>query len=239
VNRTCTVTGHFKGEVDPVSYTTPKFVDISPKNSPLWKTDPDQQQAYLAIGRWAKRYASDVMLDIPDDDAEPSSGRISHGFENAKDVTPTFRQRLQGQQGRDGFSGHGSVAEIDRALETARGETQTQTKTDPVSITPSVEPVADPIPPDQPGSSLPLAPRIPEGAASPPSSEAESEPASAAPPPSPASARPVADDRVAQASERGRDDRRKGVKRSAVPTEYRDPQRGAEAIAWVQGWNGQ
>lgn len=44
-------------------------------------------------------------------------------------------------------------------------------------------------------------------------------------------------DKVALARQRGRDDRAKGVKRSATPTEYRAPDRTAEAFAWVEGWN--
>src|SRR4051794_3603960 len=34
------------GSSGTVEYTSPEFGKIQPKNSPLWKTDPDQQQSY-------------------------------------------------------------------------------------------------------------------------------------------------------------------------------------------------
>jgi recombination protein RecT len=39
------------------------------------------------------------------------------------------------------------------------------------------------------------------------------------------------------ARQRGRDDRAKGVKRSATPLEYRAPDRASEAFEWIEGWN--
>jgi recombination protein RecT len=46
-----------------------------------------------------------------------------------------------------------------------------------------------------------------------------------------------APDKIAIARQRGRDDKARGVKRSATPTEYRAPDRTAEAFAWSEGWN--
>jgi hypothetical protein len=34
------------------------------KNSPLWKTDPAQQLAYLAVKKWARLYTPDVILGV-------------------------------------------------------------------------------------------------------------------------------------------------------------------------------
>ena len=47
--RRCTVTFFVRGESEPIAYTSPEFAKIQPKNSPLWKTDPDQQQSYYTI----------------------------------------------------------------------------------------------------------------------------------------------------------------------------------------------
>lgn len=47
----------------------------------------------------------------------------------------------------------------------------------------------------------------------------------------------ISEDKTALARQRGRDDRTKGVKRSATPLEYRAPDRTSEAFAWVEGWN--
>lgn len=77
--RVCIVTGHIRGEVDPLVYRSPKFGKILPKNSPLWKVDPDQQQWYFSSRGWCRRYTPDVLLgvyskdemqDNPPDDAQ-------------------------------------------------------------------------------------------------------------------------------------------------------------------------
>lgn len=48
------------------------LVQASVRNSPLWATDPKQQLAYLAVKRWARLYAPDVILGVysPDELAE-------------------------------------------------------------------------------------------------------------------------------------------------------------------------
>lgn len=68
------------GEI--VEYTSPKFGDIQPKNSPLWKNDPDQQLHYYSVRAWCRRHFPDVILGAyaPDElAAEPAPPR---------DVTP-------------------------------------------------------------------------------------------------------------------------------------------------------
>lgn len=47
-----------------IDYTSPQLGQISPKNSPLWKTDPDQQLSYMAIRALARRHMPDVLLGI-------------------------------------------------------------------------------------------------------------------------------------------------------------------------------
>ncbi len=47
-----------------VEYTSPKFVTINPKNSPLWKNDPDQQLFYFSVRSFARRHFPDVMMGI-------------------------------------------------------------------------------------------------------------------------------------------------------------------------------
>jgi len=53
-------------------YTSPPFDKILTKNSPLWKSDPDQQLGYFAIRSWARRHAPEVLLGVytPDEVAE-------------------------------------------------------------------------------------------------------------------------------------------------------------------------
>lgn len=79
-DRICIITGHFKGEIDPVEYRSPKFGKITPKNSPLWKSDPDQQQFYYSVRAFARRFCPDVLLGIYSEDELPG--------DQARDVTP-------------------------------------------------------------------------------------------------------------------------------------------------------
>lgn len=81
---TCTVTGILDG--DEYSYTSPPVGAITTKNSPLWKTDPQQQLGYYSARSWARRYTPEVLLGVYDrDEAEDFRGP-----DKAKDVTPAF-----------------------------------------------------------------------------------------------------------------------------------------------------
>lgn len=60
--RFVTVTVRVKGQV--LTYTSPRVAVIHPKNSPNWKTDPDQQLSYYAIRAFARRHMPDVLLGV-------------------------------------------------------------------------------------------------------------------------------------------------------------------------------
>lgn len=81
---TCTVTGKFKGDPDPKKKTC-RLANITVKNSPLWKSDPEQQLAYYTTRAWARLYCPDVVMGIytPDELSEPAIGPDA-----AVDVTP-------------------------------------------------------------------------------------------------------------------------------------------------------
>jgi hypothetical protein len=58
------------------------LVQASVRNSPLWATDPRQQLAYLAVKRWSRLYAPDVILGVyTPDELEEANREI-------RDVTP-------------------------------------------------------------------------------------------------------------------------------------------------------
>ena len=80
---TCKVSGEFEDGVVQV-YESPPVGAISPKNSPLWKTDPRQQLGYFSIARWARRFCPEVILGIymPEEAA-------AFGPDKAKDITPS------------------------------------------------------------------------------------------------------------------------------------------------------
>lgn len=79
VGRRCKVTFYFSGD-DKKVYESPPLAGITPKNSPLWKSDPDQQLAYYSIRAAARRYCPDVILGMYD--PEEMAAAL------AKDITP-------------------------------------------------------------------------------------------------------------------------------------------------------
>jgi RecT family protein len=64
-DRVCIVVGEFKVGGMRI-YRSPRFADIEPKNSTLWKNDPDQQQSYYSLRAFARRWCPEVILGIFD-----------------------------------------------------------------------------------------------------------------------------------------------------------------------------
>jgi hypothetical protein len=64
--RRCTVSATLRPEAGGgvVDYQSPKFGDINPKNSPLWKNDPDQQLFYFSVRAFVRRHFPDVMMGV-------------------------------------------------------------------------------------------------------------------------------------------------------------------------------
>ncbi len=63
-SRTCRVSAELRDGTGDVEYVSPKFGNINPKNSPLWKNDPDQQLFYFSVRAFARRHFADVMMGI-------------------------------------------------------------------------------------------------------------------------------------------------------------------------------
>lgn len=61
--RQCKVTARL-ADGDEVEYTSPKFSEITTKNSPLWKADPDQQLFYYSSRSMCRRHFPDVLLGV-------------------------------------------------------------------------------------------------------------------------------------------------------------------------------
>jgi hypothetical protein len=91
--RRCIASGVLKGDAEPVEVMSPPLGQITPKNSPLWKTDPDQQLAYYTGRAWARRYKPEMLLGIYDVD-EVEGPAI--GPDRARDVTPADAPRRGG-----------------------------------------------------------------------------------------------------------------------------------------------
>lgn len=119
---TCTVTGTLDGE-DCV-YTSPTIGSITTKNSPLWKSDPQQQLGYFSARSWARRHCPEVLLGVYDrDEAEQFQGA-----DNAKDVTPkpSIMERLSQPKEAQGEQEGFSAANVTRETETLTGEQEQQ-----------------------------------------------------------------------------------------------------------------
>lgn len=101
----CVVTGHFKGEDQPIEYESPKLSEIKVQNSPLWKTDPRQQLWYYSVRAWARANCPDVLLGIYSEDELRESDPLP-GSDHARDITPgpDIKGRLGGKKDKRGFS---------------------------------------------------------------------------------------------------------------------------------------
>jgi len=111
--RRCTVTCEMV-EGGSREYETPMFSQITVKNSPLWKSDPDQQLGYFAIRSWARRYTPEVILGVYDREELIEAGPMN--------VTPkgntglTERLAARAAASGEGFTSlHGDV--IDATVE--------------------------------------------------------------------------------------------------------------------------
>ena len=62
--RRCTITATLKGDSKPSIYTSPEVGQITTKNSPLWKTDVDQQLGYYSIRAWARKYCPEIIMGV-------------------------------------------------------------------------------------------------------------------------------------------------------------------------------
>lgn len=71
-----------KGETE-ITWGEPLYMEyVTTRNSPLWKTVPKQQLAYLAVKYWARLYCPDVILGVyTPDEFEPAQRA-------ERDVTP-------------------------------------------------------------------------------------------------------------------------------------------------------
>jgi hypothetical protein len=62
----CSIVVHHASTGEEIPYTSPKKKDIQPQNSPLWKTDPQQQLAYYSIRALARRHFPDILMGVYD-----------------------------------------------------------------------------------------------------------------------------------------------------------------------------
>lgn len=107
-SRQCTVTARYKGQT--ITVQSPQTSVIHPKNSPLWKTDEDQQLAYYTIRALARRHFPHIIMGVY---AVDEIQRVQ-----IKDVTPRrdpFADEMKAEE---------PSAPVDAEFEDAEGSNQ-------------------------------------------------------------------------------------------------------------------
>lgn len=83
----CTVRGFLRADPNDEKVKSQSIARISVRNSPLWKSDPEQQLLYYTTRAWARAWVPEVLLGVytPDElDIDP---------ERARNVTPPLPRR--------------------------------------------------------------------------------------------------------------------------------------------------
>lgn len=99
--RQCTVSVEMKDGSTKI-YESPEIGKITTKNSPLWKSDPDQQLGYFAIRSWARRHTPEVILGVYDPDELADAPAV--GPDRARDVTPLAARLAANRPAAEGFN---------------------------------------------------------------------------------------------------------------------------------------
>ncbi len=89
-DRQCRAFGTLKGEDKIKEVWSPKIKDIVVKNSPLWKSDPDQQLCYYTARAFVRRHKPEMLLGVYSVD---EMGGPAIGPDKARDVTPSAPRR--------------------------------------------------------------------------------------------------------------------------------------------------
>jgi hypothetical protein len=75
----CTVSGFLRADPDSEKNRTQSIARITIRNSPLWKSDPEQQLGYYTTRAWARLHCPEVLLGVytPDElEVDPERARV-------------------------------------------------------------------------------------------------------------------------------------------------------------------
>lgn len=65
-NMSCSILLHHIETGEEIYYQSPQIKDIQPRNSPLWKTERQQQLSYYSIRALARRHFAEILLGVYD-----------------------------------------------------------------------------------------------------------------------------------------------------------------------------
>ena len=89
----CTVRGFLRADAGDEKVRTQSISRISTRNSPLWKSDPEQQLGYYTTRAWARMHCPEVLLGVyTPDELEAEAPPI------AVSSTPPRRQQIEQRQ---------------------------------------------------------------------------------------------------------------------------------------------
>lgn len=247
-NRVCIAAATLADGTGDVEYRSPVFSRINPKNSPLWKSDPDQQHCYYSGRALCRRYFPDVLMGVYAEDELPGGGRFDESGERIRVINP-LEDDIDGEFtviGEPGAGGAVAGQEVGGGGEAAPASDKLQAAVNSVDLSDAVERMkAAAVAADRPPFTDDEEVRWPAGAAE--RARALSEIAEVDGPETAGSgegAPPAADlagpipetAAVHKARERGAQARRDGKARE-VPALYKRPGREDEETAWLTGFD--
>ncbi|GGO96403.1 recombinase RecT [Stakelama pacifica] len=120
----CTVTGKLKGDDEPKKRRV-AIKNITTRNSPLWKQDPEQQIGYYASRAWVRLHAPEVLLGVysPDEFEAPMSAAGAGSLAETREAKPLTAAMLTQQATDKQVAEH--VEAIDGRADEDHGEATT------------------------------------------------------------------------------------------------------------------
>ena len=110
--RRCTVTITLADGTGTLEYVSPQVSKIQPKNSPLWKTDEDQQLAYYSVRACGRRDFPDVLLGFVTTDEAAAMTAEASSLQMAP-VKPSTVQKLDALAGVSATAETGAVEDAE------------------------------------------------------------------------------------------------------------------------------
>ncbi|WP_164975622.1 recombinase RecT [Sphingobium fluviale] len=93
----CVVSGFVKGDPDIKTRRVP-IKNITTRNSPLWKQDPEQQLAYYATRAWARLYTPEVLMGVYTPDEVQEMPPVDGGRLTATATRPALTSAMLASQ---------------------------------------------------------------------------------------------------------------------------------------------
>ncbi len=135
--------------------------DVATKNSPLWKSHPEQQACYLALKYWSRLYTPDVILGVysaDELDDMPQRPIIPVPMETADDVVERTIAAIEASTTLDELATHRATALTFKGVGKRRAGAVINAKRESLTMqppsVPEPEPINSPEPDTNPSESI-------------------------------------------------------------------------------------